>query len=175
MKPSFYLIICLIFCSCAGTIRTVNYSNYSITGFKKACVISSENSQFIKFKFGIITPVGYFIPADDPAVKKDAIGNTDVVIKQELEKYGIQTEIIKRSDQEVVRDNFDLIVVYNDTWRWDFVKILDNLEIVFITPKGDSVIAQSTYNICQNKEFHNFPTPRKEVPKMIKELFKNSR
>jgi len=56
-----------------------------------------------------------------------------------------------------------------DTWRWDLKKILDKLEIVFISPKGE-VIAKSTYNIYWNKEIHNFPSPEKEVPKMIKEL-----
>jgi hypothetical protein len=35
--------------------------------------------------------------------------------------------------------------------------------------KGE-VIAKSTYNIYWNKEIHNFPSPEKEVPKMIKEL-----
>ncbi len=76
-------------------------------------------------------------------------------------------EIGKKEDTP---EGFDLIIQYYDTWRWDFKKILDKLEIVFITPEGDKVIAKSTYNIYANKEMHNFPTPEKEVPKMIKEL-----
>ena len=88
-------------------------------------------------------------------------------IKKELEKNGIIAEIGKKEDTPV---GFDFIVQYYDTWRWDFKKILDKLEIVFITAEGDKVIAKSTYNIYKNKEMHNFPTPEKEVPKMIKEL-----
>ncbi len=47
---------------------------------------------------------------------------------------------------------------------------MDKLEIVIISPKGD-VISKSEFNIYKNKELHNFPSPEKEVPKMIKELF----
>lgn len=49
-------------------------------------------------------------------------------------------------------------------------KVLDKLEIVFILPEGNKELARSTYNIYKNKELHDFPTPEKEVPKMIKEL-----
>jgi hypothetical protein len=44
-------------------------------------------------------------------------------------------------------------------------KILDKLEIVFITPAADKIIAKSTYNIYKNKEMHNFPTPKKKFQK----------
>ena len=60
--------------------------------------------------------------------------------------------------------------MYNDIWRWDLKKILDRLDIVFISPNDNKEIARSTYNVYKNKELHNFPTPEKEVPKMIKEL-----
>jgi len=49
-------------------------------------------------------------------------------------------------------------------------KILDKLEIVFISADGKTEIARSTYNIYRNKELHDFPSAEKEVPKMIKEL-----
>jgi hypothetical protein len=152
---------------CAGTIKTTRYQNQNNSEFKKAYIISSENSQYIKFKFGTIIPYGYIPPVDDPAEKNDVIGNTDTIIKQELERYGIHSAIGKKGDSP---EDFDLIVEYNDTWRWDFKKVLDRLEIIFISPEGDSIIAKSTYNIYKNKELHNFPTPEKEVPKMIKEL-----
>ena len=68
--------------------------------------------------------------------------------------------------------DFDLIVEYKDKWRWDFKKILDELEIKFITPNGKEIISKSNFIIYKNKELHNFPSPEKEVPKMIKELLK---
>ena len=164
-----WLIMALFLFSCAGTIKTTIYPKQYNPEFKKAYIISTENSQYIKFKFGTIIPFGYIPPQDDPAVKNEVIGNTDTIIKQELEKYGIQSIIGKKGDSP---EGFDLIVEYNDTWRWDFKKILDRLEIIFISPEGDSLIAKSIYNIYKNKELHNFPTPEKEVPKMIKELLK---
>jgi len=153
--------------SCAGTIQTVRQTQQPISNYKKALIISSENSQYIKFKFGLITPGAYIILPDDPPQQHEKIGNTDVVIKKELEKYGIVAEIGKAGD---IPEDIDLIVLYNDIWRWDLKKILDRLDIVFISPNDKREIAKSTYNIHKNKEFHNFPSPKKEVPKMIKEL-----
>ncbi len=134
---------------------------------QKSVCCFADNSNYIKFKFGIITSYGCIVLPDDPLQKKEVIGNTDVVIKQALEKYGIETAIGKKED---IPGEFDLIVLYSDTWRWDMKKVLDKLEIVFISPEGNKELARSTYNIYKNKELHNFPTPEKEVPKMIKEL-----
>lgn len=166
-KISLMLTISFIIFGCAGTINTIKSPEQSTKNYKRAYIISTDNSQYIKFKFGIITPFAYIVPSDDPAIKHDIIGTTAVVIKNELEKNGIIAEIGKKEDTP---DGFDFIVQYYDTWRWDFKKILDKLEIVFITPEGDKVIAKSTFNIYKNKEMHDFPTPEKEVPQMIKEL-----
>lgn len=68
-----------------------------------------------------------------------------------------------------IPENFDLIIKYKDKWRWDFKKILDELEISYISKKRHKIIAKSTFNIYKNKELHNFPIPEKVVPKMIKE------
>ena len=169
-KISFIVITVFMFYGCAGTIKTVKSPEHDTKNYKKAYIISTDNSQYIQFQFGVITPFGYIIPSDDPAVQHDIIGNTDVIIKNELEKNGIIAVIGKKEDSPV---DFDFIVQYYDTWRWDFKKVLDKLEIVFITANGDKVIAKSSYNIYKNKEMHDFPTPEKEVPKMIKELLAN--
>jgi hypothetical protein len=161
------IVIIFLLSSCAGTIHTVKRTELVQKQFKKAYIVSSDNSQYIKFKFGIITPVAYIVLSDDPAQKHEVIGNTAMVLKQELEKYGIEAEIGQKGDKV---DGCDLIVLYQDTWRWDMKKILDKLEIVFISADGKTEIARSTYNIYRNKELHNFPSPEKEVPKMIKEL-----
>jgi hypothetical protein len=160
-------IIILLLNSCSGTIYTVQKSNEKNIKYSSAYIISAENSQYIKFKFGVVTPYGYFVLPDDPSVKTAVIGNTDTIIKKELEKYGINTRIGEKGD---FPEGIDLIVLYYDTWRWDFKKILDKLDIVFISPNENKELARSTFNIYKNKEFHNFPTPEKEVPKMIKEL-----
>jgi hypothetical protein len=160
------LLLLIILSSCAGTINTIKHTTGG-SQHKKAYVVSAENSNYIKFKFGAITPYGYIILPDDPSQKHEVIGNTDIIIKQELEKYGIHSEIGRKDD---IPSDFDLIVLYNDTWRWDMKKVLDKLEIVFISPEGNKELARSTFNIYRNKELHNFPIPEKEVPKMIKEL-----
>lgn len=157
----------LFLSGCAGTVQTARYQSPANPEFRKAYIISTENSQYIHFKFGKITPFGYLPPEDDPAEESEVIGNTDEVIKQELEKHGIRSVIGKKGD---VPEGFDFIVQYSDTWRWDFKKILDKLEIAFISPDGENLIAKSTFNIYKNKELHNFPSPEKEVPKMIREL-----
>jgi hypothetical protein len=110
--------------------------------YKKAVIVSAENSQYIQFKPGIpIIPLGvYVILPDGPAEKREVIGNTDKVIKSELEKYGIVAEIVNKGE---LPDDFDILIEYYDTWRWDFKKILDKLEIVFISPKGE-IISKST-------------------------------
>jgi len=161
------LVIFLLLSSCAGTINTVKQSGIGQTKFKKAYIVSSDNSQYIRFKFGLITPIAYIVLPDNPAKNHEVIGNTASVLKQELEKYGVETEIGQKGDNV---DGYDLIVLYQDTWRWDMKKILDKLEIVFISSDGKTEIARSTYNIYRNKEFHDFPSPEKEVPKMIREL-----
>lgn len=167
MRKIYYLLITVVLCSCGGTVKTTQYPNQSTAEFKKAYIVSTENSQYIHFKFGKITPFGYLPPVDDPAEENEVIGNTDTVIQQELEKHGIESVIGKKGDMP---EGFDLIVEYKDTWRWDFKKILDELDIYFIAPEGNRLLARSTYSIYKNKELHNFPTPEKEVPKMIREL-----
>lgn len=167
IKTVLILLTIFLFYGCAGTIRTVRQASQNLPEYKNAYIVSVANSQYIKFKFGVITPYVYIIPPDDPAVEHKTIGNTDIVIKRELAKYGIVADIGKRGD---IPGDIDLIVMYNDIWRWDFKKILDRLDIVFISPVDNKEIARSTYNIYKNKEFHNFPTPEKEVPKIIKEL-----
>lgn len=159
----------LLLYSCAGTIQTVGQFQRPGTNYTRAYIVSTDNSQYIKFRFGVITPYAYIVLPDNPAQKHEKIGNTDFVIKQELEKYDITAVIGKEGD---IPEDIDLIVLYNDIWRWDFKKILDRIDIVFISPIDKKEIAKSTYTIFANKEFHNFPTPEKEVPKMIKELLK---
>jgi hypothetical protein len=163
---TFYFLTLMILSGCAGTINTIKQTTET-SQYKKAYIVSAENSNYIKFKFGAITPYGYIVLPDDPSQKHEVIGNTDIVIKQELEKYGIHSEIGKK---DTISTDFDLIVLYNDTWRWDMKKVLDKLEIVFVSAEGNKELARSTYTIYKNKELHNFPTPEKEVPKMIKEL-----
>lgn len=166
-KLTFSVFIVLTFYNCKGTINTITYSEKKSANYKSAYIISSENSEYIKFKFGALSYGSYLPPKDDPAEKLKTIGNTDTIIKQELEKYGIYAVIGKKGD---IPENFDLIIKYRDTWRWDFKKILDALEIFFISKKGHKILAKSTFNIYKNKELHNFPIPEKVVPKMIKEL-----
>lgn len=162
-----FTLVVVILNSCGGTIDTVKYSKINSNDYKRAYIISSENSEYIKFKFGTLTYVGYIPPKDGKPEKTKTIGNTDTIIKKELEKYGIHAIIGKRND---IPENFDLIVEYRDKWRWDFKKVLDELEIYFISPSGDKVLSKSKFEIHKSKEFHNFPSPKKEVPRMIKEL-----
>src|SRR5688572_15134056 len=108
-KTLYFHLLPFILSSCAGTINTLKLTTETYQ-YKKAYVVSADNSNYIKFKFGAITPYGYIILPDDPSQKHEVIGNTDTVIKQELEKYGIHAVIGKRDD---IPSDFDLIVLYN--------------------------------------------------------------
>ncbi len=110
-KTFCFLLLLIILSSCAGTINTLKQTTGTLQ-YKKAYVVSADNSNYIKFKFGAITPYGYIVLPDDPSQQHEVIGNTDIVIKQELEKYGIYSEIGKKDD---IPTDFDLIVLYNDT------------------------------------------------------------
>ncbi len=166
----FILVLAFLLCiGCAGTIRTSKKeANLDFQNAKRAYIVSVENSNYIKFRFGVITPFAYIQLPDRPPEQHEVIGNTDLVIKQELEKYGINARIGKRDDIPPV--DIDFIFLYRDTWRWDFKKILDKLEIVIISATDKTELARSVFNIHKNKEMHNFPNPEKEVPKMIKQL-----
>lgn len=156
-----YAVLVVAFSSCAGTIHTSGSLNSG--AYKKAFIVAAHDSQYIKFKFL------YMYLGDHTPSAHEKIGNTDLVIKNELEKRGIYSVI--GVDGEIPED-IDLIVSYNDVWRWDFKPILDNLDIVFISPETKEEIAKATYNIYYNKEMHNFPNAEKEVPKMMEELLR---
>ncbi|MCT4647438.1 MAG: hypothetical protein N4A74_20800 [Carboxylicivirga sp.] len=101
--------------SCKGTINTLSYIESENNDYKKAYILSSENSKYIEFKFGKLNYNGlYEIPEDDAPIEREIIGNTDEVIKQELEKQGIEATIGKKGDKP---NGYDLIVRFEDTWR----------------------------------------------------------
>ena len=122
-KPHVFLLFALALSSCAGTVRTTQQASVR-PDYKSAYIVSAEHSNYIKFKMGIITPFFYVVPADGPAQKREVIGDTDLVIEQELLKYGVQSTIGQKDDPLA---GYDLVVFYNETWRWDFNKILDKL------------------------------------------------
>jgi len=165
-KHFFYMLfLAILFSSCAGSINTIRHTSNS-TEYKKAFIVAAESSQYIRNKTTIVyTAIGFMVIPEAPAETHEIIGNTGEIIKQELAKYGISAELVKNGE---VLEDFDLLVEYYDTWHWDFKKVLDKLEIAFISPKGER-IAESTY---KTKELHNYPIPEKEIPKMIRELLK---
>lgn len=75
------IIMTMILNGCKGTIDTIKYSNQNKDSFKKAYIISSENSEYIKFKFGRFQYGGYVSTIDVDPEKTKVIGNTDTIIK----------------------------------------------------------------------------------------------
>lgn len=169
MKLLKYLLFSFTLLACKGTINTTSFIPPSNkVNYKKAYIISAEDSQYIKFRFGLlIIPFAYIPLPDKEPNTTEVIGNTAEVIQMELQKHNILAVIGKRGDNP---EGYDFIVEYHDVWRWDFKKILDHLDIAFISSSGDSLLAYSSYDIYVNKEYHNFPSPEKEVPKMLIEM-----
>lgn len=159
-----YFIITILF-SCSGKIITSN-EGFIRNQFNKAYIISNKDSRR-KLPFVIPLP-NAIIHGTTSAGDTKKIGNIEQVIKDELEKHGF--EAIIASDDEEIPEDIDFIVIYYDIWRWDFKNILEYLEIVFLHSNGEDVLARSIYKIHASKEFHNFPTPKKEIPKMFDQL-----
>jgi hypothetical protein len=113
-RISFRLIIPFMVFGCGGATNIVKSPEQITENYKKAYIIATYNSQYIKSKFVVITPFAYIIPSDDDAVQHDVIGTTADVIKKELENNGIIAEIGKKEHTPV---GFDFIVQYYDTWR----------------------------------------------------------
>lgn len=156
----------LLFFSCSGKIITTN-NGFSKNQFSKAYIISNEESRR-KLPFVVPLP-NVTIHGTTAAGKTKKIGNIEEVIKNELEKHGIEAIIATDNDEDIPED-IDFIVIYYDIWRWDFKNVLEYLEIVFLHTNGEDVLARSIYKIHASKEFHNFPTPKKEIPKMFNQL-----
>ncbi len=153
---------------CAGKITTIKTPKADTSKFKKAFIISAENSQYIEFKFGSILAGGAYLPPvnDDPAKTTKVKGKTAEVIKEELSKYGVASIIGEKGSTP---EDIDVIVKYSDIWRWDLKEILDSLDILYIDPETNQIIAESHFKIGHT-EYHDFPLPENEVPKMINEL-----
>lgn len=96
------------------------------------------------------------------------LGSIAPVIKKELELYGINATIVEEKDLPA---DAKIVVRYLDVWMWDLKAVLYELGIAFISKKDNTVIASSHYKIG-SKNYHDFPSPEEEIPKMFKTLFK---
>jgi hypothetical protein len=164
-----YLVV-LSQSACKGTIETVTYVSKNIR-FKRAYIIAPQRPTHYKFVPTMI-PAYFWDESHRDALyasaeKIEVVGKTEKAIREELEEYGISAVI---GTSKNAPEGFDIIVKFNESWTWDMTNILDHLEIIFISCTDGKEIGRSIYRINDNSEMHNFPTPRKEVPNMIREL-----
>lgn len=63
---------------------------------------------------------------------------------------------------------YDLIVKYDDTWRWDLAMFLLNLNVDFYDGKDGALMAHSTWH---NSPAHGFQKAKDVVPPLVAETF----
>jgi hypothetical protein len=164
-----FLISTLVFfvlVGCAGVVRsTVIHDEFYKQ--KKVLIIKSDASSYIPFQMGNIIGGMYFPPTTSTVKEKPVIGNTDIVIKKELEKRGFEVYIA--GDKPITND-FQLVVRYKDTWKWDMSDYMPYLEIYFMDAATLKTNARTSY--ANSSETHDYPTPEKTIPKMLDDLLK---
>lgn len=167
---SFLSLLLIIFscCSCAGTIKTTKRYTANNYALKTAYIVYAKNVKYIRRENGILIRGFYLDLPKDSMVKVPQYGNTAIVIKEQLAARGITATISKENDTP---EEYDFIVLYNESWFWDFKMVLLHLEIAVRSADNTRNIAHSFYK-TDNTEIHNYPNSEKIVPKMMKEMFK---
>ena len=165
-----FLMFLIPIAGCAGKIIT-NFNNTNQLSTEK-CLYIIENEYSIKNKiyfYPIIGPgFGTAGVISGPKVKVKPFENTAEIIKKELNKFGINAIIGKESE---IPEDIKIIVRYYDVWEWDIKMYLKELTIIFRSiEKGENLVAGSFVAA----HLHNFPTSKREVPKIIEKIFNKS-
>jgi hypothetical protein len=169
MKKIFFPVLLILSCSlvllgCAGKHISTLDPGVDLRSYKKVHIVYNHNSKKIKNSVALVPGGATYSPVGEEVVSR--VGYTAQVIQSELGKYGIHSAVVNESHP--IPDDVDLVVRYDDTWNWDMKDYLYALEIEFIDNGSGKVVAKGTFT---SSYAHNFPTPEKEVPKMIKSMF----
>jgi hypothetical protein len=84
----------------------------------------------------------------------------------ELALSTVEEELSARGFSIVDRHSAHLIVTMADTWRWDEIMFLRDLDLTFTEPATGAVKAQARY---RHSQFHGYPTQTS----VVRTLFKN--
>lgn len=137
----------MLFIGCAGSIKPFVYPNVDLHNYKTAFIIANEYSTY-----------------KDKKVQKMA--NIPTALKKELEKYGLNCIIGSNSD--LIPDTVDIIVKYEDYWKWDITYFLYLLVVRIVENNSYRLLAEAEYKV---DHFHDYPDVDKEVSRMIIKLF----
>lgn len=159
-------ITIVTFLGCAGSLRLSIKPGVDIYKYKTAYIIDSKYS---KFRGASVIPIPgtvLVLPGDEEKV--ESRGKISVLIRDELQKYGVNAVIGSETDS--IPENIDLIIRYEDVWEWDFKHYLSSLVIKFIANGTNDVIAEGKF---KSAIAHDFPIPEREIPKIIKKYLNN--
>jgi hypothetical protein len=86
-------------------------------------------------------------------------------------KAAIKTELIKRGFTLTESAQSDLIARFSDTWRWDVLMYLSNLEISLTDRRTNQELATGRY---RNAAVHTYPSVKNVVPLIFAKLDEES-
>jgi len=72
------------------------------------------------------------------------------------------------TDDAIQNKNVDLVVKYDDHWRWDLTMYLQSIDIELFDSKTGSLIAESSW---KNSAFHRFPNAEDVVDDLVNQTF----
>ena len=115
-----------------------------------------------------VTPRAFSTPAHTAylVVHGGSSSDVDNDIRRALLQRGLsETE---GTDDAILNKNVDLVVKYDDHWRWDLTMYLLSIDIELFDGKTGSLIATSSWN---NSAFHRFPNAEDVVDDLVNQTF----
>ncbi|HEY5079035.1 MAG TPA: hypothetical protein VII43_04285 [Opitutaceae bacterium] len=75
---------------------------------------------------------------------------------------------VRAGPESAKPSDVDFYVVYTDSWRWDLMMYLKDLNIQFYEAKTGAMIASGSFS---NSFLHSFPNPGKKVSDVIATMY----
>lgn len=85
----------------------------------------------------------------------------------ELALRTVEEELGARGFNIVDHDSARLVVTMADTWRWDEIMFLRDLDLTFTEQATGAVMAEAHY---RHSQFHGYPTQTSVVQRLFKNL-----
>lgn len=162
------MIILSIFISgCSGTINTKINNPEKLTEKQGYLIIENTSSINIDVNYMPIITQSFATVAGSDGQRREVspYEKTAELIKQELELYEIEASI---GSENTIDSDTKILVSYQDEWQRDLIMMLRYFNIYFIDCKTKTLVAEANF---KSNFIHNFPTTKKEIPRMIKSIF----
>jgi len=92
--------------------------------------------------------------------------DVDAHVQRELMAHGITV----KAGPELADPGTDIIVRYNDNWRWDMTMYLSSLDIQIYDANSGTLMGSGSW---KNSALHGYHSAEKVTRKVMEEIFKN--